>query len=115
MSRFRKPFALCCWRISDRIFWQTFSKVNVLVLLPCKGSTESTFSEFVLLKVPDGSSLELDALARYVDGERHLLALSVLPDRLLLDGSPAVFSRRAGWQKFSYVSTLVYLLYEVTM
>ena len=40
--------------------------------LPCKGSTESTFFEFVLLKVPDGSSLELDALARYVDGERHL-------------------------------------------
>jgi hypothetical protein len=26
-----------------------------------------------------------------------------------------VVSRRAGWQKFSYVSTLVYLLYEVTM
>ena len=69
----------------------------------------------MLLKVPDRSSLELDALARYVDGERHLLALSVLPDGLLLDGSPAVVSRRAGWQKFSYVSTLVYLLYEVTM
>ena len=54
----------------------------------------------MLLKVPDRSSLELDALARYVDGERHLLALSVLPDGLLLDGSPAVVSRRAGWQKF---------------
>ena len=74
-------------------------KVNVLVLLPCKGSAESNFFEFVHLKVPDRSSLELDALARYVDGERHLLALSVLPDRLLLDGSPVVVSRRAGWRK----------------
>ena len=46
----------------------------------------------MLLKVPGRSSLELDALARYVDGERHLIALVVLRDRLPL-------SRRAGWRE----------------